>query len=133
MPMAGFGRAAPLRIEETGYPTGPGRSDAGQDGALDALVRTAQAYQGTYGITDFRSFGLRDNNSHGPDLQSFFGLLRDDSSPKPAFATYRRLIARFGARRAGQPRSLARSTSPSSSTIRSSTGMSTGSGWTVWW
>jgi hypothetical protein len=42
---------------------------------------------------------LRDNNSKGPNFQSFFGLLRDDYSRKPAFGVYRRLIARYGARR----------------------------------
>jgi hypothetical protein len=37
--------------------------------------------------------GPRDNNSHGPDPQSFLGLLHDDYSAK------QRLIARFGAPR----------------------------------
>jgi hypothetical protein len=98
MPKAGFTRSTPIRIEETGYPTGPGRPDeAAQARATAALVRTAVAYRGTYNITDFRWFGLRDNNSEGPDFQSFFGLLRDDYSPKPAFEVYRRLIARHGA------------------------------------
>ncbi len=104
MPLAGFGRRTPLRIEETGWPTGPGRSEQMQDAALKAIVLTANAYRGTYGITDFRWFDLRDNNSHGPNFQSYFGLLRDDYSPKPAFATYRRLIARYGASRRRRPR-----------------------------
>jgi hypothetical protein len=100
MPKAGFTRSTPIRIEETGYPTGPGRPDeSAQARATAALVRTAVAYRGTYNISDFRWFGLRDNNSDGPDFQSFFGLLRDDYSPKPAFDVYRRLIARYGARR----------------------------------
>jgi hypothetical protein len=99
MRLAGFGRSTPLRIEETGYPTGPGRSEADQLRAVRALVRKTVAYRGTYGISDFRWFGLRDNNSRGPDFQSFFGLLRDDYSPKPGFAEYRRLVARHGARR----------------------------------
>jgi hypothetical protein len=99
LPKAGFTRATPIRIEETGYPTGPGRSEASQKHALRAFVKTAVAYRGTYGISDFRWFGLRDNNSHGPNLQSFFGLLRDDYTRKPAFADYRRLIARYGRRR----------------------------------
>ena len=98
MPRAGFGRATPMRVEEIGYPTGPGRTEAAQKRALSAFVKTVVAYRGTYGISDFRWFGLRDNNSHGPGFQSFFGLLRDDYSPKPAFGTYRRLIARYGRR-----------------------------------
>jgi hypothetical protein len=96
MRLGGFGTGTPLRIEEIGYPTGPGRSEASQLRALPALVNSAVAYRGTYDITDFRWFGLRDNNSDGPNFQSFFGLLRDDYSPKPAFAAYRRLIARHG-------------------------------------
>ena len=53
-------------------------------------------YRGTYGITNSNWFGLRDNNSAGPDFQSFFGLLRDDYTPKPAFGVYRQLIRKLG-------------------------------------
>jgi hypothetical protein len=98
MPKAGFGRRTPIRIEETGWPTGPGRLEQMQNAAVKAIVLTAIRYRGTYGITDLRWFNLRDNNSHGPNLQSYFGLLRDDYRPKPAFGTYRRLIARYGSR-----------------------------------
>ena len=55
--------------------------------ATREFVRTAVAYRGTYGISDFRWFGLRDNNSEGPNFQSFFGLLA------------RRLLAEAGLRR----------------------------------
>lgn len=33
-----------------------------------------------------------------PARTSYFGLLRDNYPPKPAFAVYRRLIARYGAK-----------------------------------
>ena len=66
--------------------------------AARGFVHAAVAYRGTYGISDFRWFGLRDNNSEGPNFQSFFGLLRDDYSPKPAYGVYRRLVARYGRR-----------------------------------
>jgi hypothetical protein len=99
MRLAGFTARTPIRIEETGWPTGPGRSEAAQQRALRAIVDTVHAYRGTYHITDLRWFDLRDNNSHGPSFESYFGLLRDDYSPKPAFATYRRLVARWGAPR----------------------------------
>jgi len=98
MPKAGFGPHFPLKIEETGWPTGPDRSEAEQKSIVRQFVNTAQRYRGTYGITDFRWFGLRDNNSAGPDYQSYFGLLRDDYTRKPAFGEYRRLLARYGAR-----------------------------------
>ncbi len=99
MRKARLGQAVPLRIEETGYPTGPGRSEATQVAAVKGFVGAANAYRGTYHVTDFRWFGLRDNDSNGPTFQSYFGLLRSDYTPKPAFAVYRGLIARLGARR----------------------------------
>ena len=68
MPKAGFTRRTPLRIEETGYATGPGRSERDQAAATAAFARAAHRYRGTYAISDFRFFGLRDNNSHGPTL-----------------------------------------------------------------
>jgi hypothetical protein len=97
MPRAGFTRRTPLRIEETGYATGPGRSEQVQALATREFARAAHRYRGTYNITDFRFFGLRDNNSGGPTFQQHFGLLRDDYSEKPAFDVHRRAIARYGA------------------------------------
>ena len=97
MPMAGFGDSVPLRVEETGWPTGPGRSELQQKAVAGEIVRTASAWRGTYNLTGLRWFGLRDNNSQGPNFQSFFGLLRDDYSKKPAFDEYRRLVRRLGA------------------------------------
>jgi len=104
MPMAGFGSRVPLRIEETGWPTGPGRTEAEQRRVTREFVTTAVRYRGTYGLTDFRWFGLRDNNSAGPDFQSYFGLLDDEYRPKPAFGEYRRLVGRFGAPDEKRPR-----------------------------
>jgi hypothetical protein len=98
MPKAGFTRRTPLRIEETGYATGPGRSEQDQATATGEFAREAHRYRGTYNISDFRFFGLRDNNSNGPSFQQYFGLLRDDYAEKPAFDVYRRAIARYGAR-----------------------------------
>jgi hypothetical protein len=99
MKKAKLGQAVPLRIEETGYPTGRGRSQAAQVAAVKGFVGAANDYRGTYHVTDFRWFGLRDNDSRGPTFQSYFGLLRSDYTAKPAFAVYRRLIDRYGARR----------------------------------
>ena len=97
MPLAGFGPRVPIRVDELGYPTGPGRSDEAQAAALTGLMRALDRYRGTYGIEEAFWFGLRDNNSAGPNFQSYFGLLRDDYSRKPAFALYERLIRRHGA------------------------------------
>lgn len=97
MPLAGFGARMPIRLEEMGYPTGPGRSEQAQLEALTSFVKAVHRYRGTYNVTALNWFGLRDNNSQGPNFQSFFGLLRDDYSPKPAFDAYRRLIRKLGA------------------------------------
>lgn len=97
MPLAGFGRRVPIRIDELGYPTGPGRSEAEQVRALKGFTRALHRYRGTYNIDEVFWFGLRDNNSAGPDFQSFFGLLRDDYSRKPAFGAYRKIVRKFGA------------------------------------
>jgi hypothetical protein len=97
MPLAGFGRRTPIHLEELGYPTGPGRSETAQAAALEAFVKTANRYRGTYNVTSLNWFGLRDNNSAGANFQSFFGLLRDDYSRKPAFGAYRRLVRGLGA------------------------------------
>jgi hypothetical protein len=96
MPLAGFGRKTPIHLEEIGYPTGPGRSEDTQASVLHSFVKTMHRYRGTYDVTNMNWFDLRDNNSAGPNFQSFFGLLRDDYSPKSAFAVYRRLIAHLG-------------------------------------
>jgi hypothetical protein len=96
VPKAGFTMRTPLRIEETGYATGPGRSELDQAIATREFTRATHRYRGTYNISDFRFFGLRDNNSSGPDFQQHFGLLRDDYSEKPAFEVYRRAVARYG-------------------------------------
>lgn len=47
MPKASFTLATPLGIEETGYATGPGRSEAQQNRAARQIVGTAVAYRGT--------------------------------------------------------------------------------------
>jgi hypothetical protein len=55
-------------------------------------------FRGTYHVTDYRWFDLRDHNTSSPNLQHHYGLLRDDYSRKPAFGVYRRLVRRFSRR-----------------------------------
>ena len=100
MPRARLGARIPLWITENGVPTGS-LSDRGQAAALGQLVRAAQAFSGTFDITDYRWFNLRDSIPAPPlgtarPIFAFDGLLRADYSAKPAFATYRGLIARYG-------------------------------------
>jgi hypothetical protein len=102
-PKAGIGARTPIWITEDGVSSAAPGGEEAQASALEQLVQAAREYAGTFGITDYRWFNLRDSSSHSPaDLVgptfSSFGLLRDDYTPKPAFAAYRALIARWGAR-----------------------------------
>src|SRR5205807_1501020 len=87
--------AVPIHVEENGWPTGPGRSEEHQVEALRLMVGAVDEFRGTYGVTDYRWFDLRDHNTASSNFQHHYGLLRDDYSPKPAFAVYRDLIRRL--------------------------------------
>jgi hypothetical protein len=99
MPIAGLGGRVPIHVEENGWPTGPGRSEAAQETALRAMVSAVHDFRGTYNVTDYRWFDLRDHNSSSANFQHHYGLLRDDYSAKPAFAAYRELVRRLARRR----------------------------------
>jgi hypothetical protein len=105
MPLAGLGPAVPIHIEENGWPTGPGRSEAQQEQALRLMVGAANDFRGTYNVTDYRWFDLRDHRTSSANFQQHYGLLRDDYSEKPAFGAYRQLLNALAARRPrGKPR-----------------------------
>jgi hypothetical protein len=102
-PIARISRGTQIWITENGIPTGV-FSDAQQAAALKELVTAAHRYSGTFNITDYRWFNLRDSTSTGPSTLvgatfSSDGLLHDDYTAKPSFTTYRALIARWGTRR----------------------------------
>jgi hypothetical protein len=93
LPLAGIPRRVPLHVSETGYPTGPGRSDAMQVAAVKAVVNAVYHARGSYNVTGLRWFDLRDADSSSSSFESQYGLMRDDYSPKPAFSAYRALVA----------------------------------------
>ena len=100
---ARIGHRVPIWITENGVPTGNTTSQAKQAKALQQLVSAVHAYSGTYNITDYRWFNLRDSTDTGPQAQvkltfSTDGLLLANYTRKKAFRTYRRLIARWGTR-----------------------------------
>jgi len=101
MPIAGLGPAVPIHVEENGWPTGPGRPEDQQASSLQTMVRAVHDFRGTYHVTDYRWFDLRDHNTSSENFQHHYGLLRDDYSPKPAFGVYRDLIAALALREAG--------------------------------
>jgi len=95
MPKAAIGRRTELWVTENGYVTNRGRTEAEQRAALASTVRAVHRWSGTLGVSDYRYFNLRDNRTGAPGLFDAIGLLRDDYSPKPAFAAYRRAIRRY--------------------------------------
>ncbi|MGF1427316.1 hypothetical protein [Kitasatospora sp. LaBMicrA B282] len=95
---AGIGPDVPLRICEHGWPTGPGRSEQRQAEVLAEVVRTVIGLRTEPNLGGYSCFALRDANSAGEGRFDRFGLLHDDYTPKPAFDTYRQLIAEFGRR-----------------------------------
>jgi hypothetical protein len=96
MPKAGLGDAVEVWVSENGYATNLGRDEASQAASLESTVRAVHAWSGELGITDYRYFNLRDNNSDGTDLFAAVGVLRDDYSRKPAFDVLRGLMAEVG-------------------------------------
>jgi hypothetical protein len=99
MPIAGLDAAVPIHVEENGWPTGPGRTEVAQAAAMEAMIGAVHEFRGTYNVTDYRWFDLRDHNSSSPNFQQHYGLLRDDYSAKPAFALYRALVRLYARRR----------------------------------
>ena len=93
----GIPRDTPIKVEENGWPTlPPARGDAEQARRLRAMVRAVHDYRGTFGVSDYRWFNLRDADSAAPTLFQHFGLLESDYQAKPAFAEFRRLIRALG-------------------------------------
>jgi hypothetical protein len=100
-PMARIGPRVPIWVTENGVPTGVLSEDQ-QAQALEQLVQAAHDYSGTFNVTDYRWFNLRDSSEN--PLQAALGvsfstdgLLRADYTPKASFAAYRAEIARLGA------------------------------------
>jgi hypothetical protein len=60
------------------------------------MVRAVSDYRGTFNVTDYRWFNLRDADSTAPGLFQHFGLLDSGYRPKPAFSVYRGLVRALG-------------------------------------
>ena len=111
-PRPAIGAGTPIWFTEDGVPTGT-NSAAAQAAALHQLVQAARDYSGTFGISDYRWFNLRDSDSGSPAALvgptfAGYGLLRSDYTRKPSFVRLpgRICLARsIGAARprAGQP------------------------------
>ncbi len=101
MPLGRLGRQVPIWITESGYDTTPGIvTPDKQRAALTQIVTTIRRGAGTFNVTDYRWFNLRDNLSITPAFGETSGLLTDGYRRKPAFSAYERLVARYGRARA---------------------------------
>lgn len=96
---AGIPNDVELRVTESGWPTGTNpftgatRTAEHQAEVIDAVVRAVHRSAADLHVTHYMLFGLRDADSSEPDLFHQFGIMRDDYTPKPAYETYRSLIA----------------------------------------
>jgi hypothetical protein len=97
LPMGAIPTSVPIWITENGFHTPAGKlSEARQRAALVQMVNAVRAVSATYGVTDYRWFNLRDNDSRGVGMFDTDGLLRDDYSHKPSYAAFRNLVSRVG-------------------------------------
>lgn len=93
MPLAGLPSSVPIHVSETGYPTGARRTEAMQVHVMRESIAVVNANRSRYHVTDYRWFDLRDADSSSSSFESQYGLMRDDYTPKAAFAVYRGLVA----------------------------------------
>jgi hypothetical protein len=102
---AGISASVPIRVTENGWPIGnnpltsASRTCERQADVIGTVVRTVHRLAGDLNITHYMLFGLRDADSSQPDLFHQFGILRDDYTPKPAYATFSSLIDELSAPR----------------------------------
>jgi hypothetical protein len=93
LPIAGIGAETPIRICESGWPTGPDRPEERQAEVLDRVLRAVHARRQALNLSHWELFALRDADSSRDGPFHRFGVVRDDYTPKPAFERLRRTIA----------------------------------------
>ena len=64
---------------------------------MNAAISAINSARAQYNISGYRWFDLRDADSANPSFESQYGLLRDDYTPKPAFAVFADLVSSLGA------------------------------------
>ena len=95
----GIPESVPMKVEENGWPTQPpARAYEKQAAVLELMLRAVHDFRGTYNVSDYRWFNLRDGDTDSPLLFQHFGLMESDYEPKPAFEVYRRLVAELSRR-----------------------------------
>ena len=86
----------PIHIAAHGWPTASDRPYDRQAEAIEIVIRTVHTVRQELNIERYTLFALRDASSAVDDIFSQFGVLTSGYTPKPAFETYRRLIAELG-------------------------------------
>jgi hypothetical protein len=87
---AGIPETTPIHLTETGWPTDDERTEDTQARVLTAVADAVLASGA--GVRAYEWFSLRDGLTTGT-WTARFGVLRDDYTPKPAFAAIQQLIA----------------------------------------
>jgi hypothetical protein len=67
----------------------------------DRMIRAVNDFRGTYNVSDYRWFNLRDGDTSDPAMGQHYGLMRDDYTEKPAFAVVAKLFGELGSREGG--------------------------------
>ncbi len=96
MPLAALPASVPMQITESGYPTGPNRSYAMQETAVQSEVAAVVSAHTRYNVSALQLFDLRDAITNTTVVADQYGLMTDQWVPKPAFAGYEALITRYG-------------------------------------
>jgi hypothetical protein len=95
---AGIPDAVPIHLEENGWPTYGTRREDMQALVAEQMIRAASDFRGTYNVSDYRWFNLRDGDSGDPTMGQHYGLMHDDYSEKPAFRVVAGLFGVLGSR-----------------------------------
>jgi hypothetical protein len=93
----GIPPSVPIEIGENGWPTFAGRTYEDQAEILRVMIQAVHDFRGTYNVSDYRWFNLRDSHTRDPGVFQNAGLLEDDYDEKPAFGVYRELVGRYSA------------------------------------
>ena len=104
----GISPSVPMKVEENGWPTFPGRSHQMQADVLRTMVGAVHDYRGTYGVSDYRWFNLRDGDTSSSMPFQHFGLLDSAYGEKPAFGVYAALVSSLHRAEPATPRPVTR-------------------------
>jgi hypothetical protein len=95
---AGITDTMPIHLEENGWPTYGTRREDMQAQVADRMIRAASDFRGTYNVSDYRWFNLRDGDTGDPTIGQHYGLMHSDYTEKSAFATVAALFHELSAK-----------------------------------